>query len=113
MTKTDKKTDNAIRLVLTRVCETALEDIEGFEWLTHQVNYRAFPESLTITCVFDTRDSLELANTQHLVSLIGQAMSDIGIRLASVHRHIRFDTQEDCLRDHDGRWNVRLAQLSF
>ena len=51
MRKTDKKMDNQLRHVLTEVCEVALKDINGFQWLTHVVNYSNFPKSLQVVCV--------------------------------------------------------------
>lgn len=45
MRKTDKKTDNKLREVLTGVCDDALEEFAGFKWLTHLVNYDDFPKS--------------------------------------------------------------------
>ena len=43
--KTDKKIENQLILVLTAVCETALKEIDGFQWLTHLVEYTDFPNS--------------------------------------------------------------------
>ncbi|MGK9546088.1 hypothetical protein O6486_23965, partial [Salmonella enterica subsp. enterica] len=40
---------------LTEACETAKAEIPGFEWLTHTVDYAAFPQSLRVIWVFDTR----------------------------------------------------------
>lgn len=48
MRKTDKKIENNIRISLTKVCEQALKEVDGFLWLTHTVNYSKFPESLQI-----------------------------------------------------------------
>ena len=59
MRKTDKKIDKQLRETLTQVCDTALKDYCGFEWLTHTVNYSDFPSSLHITCVFDTNEHLD------------------------------------------------------
>ena len=39
MRKTDKKIDNNLRIVLTEVCEIALKEVTGFQWLTHLVDY--------------------------------------------------------------------------
>jgi predicted RNA-binding protein with PIN domain len=58
MRKTDKKIDNQIRQVLTQVCEIALNEYSGFQWLTHTVNYSDFPQSLQVICVFDTHYNL-------------------------------------------------------
>jgi len=48
MRKTDKKLDNQLIKLLTEVCETALEDFSGFQWLTHIVDYSNFPKSLKV-----------------------------------------------------------------
>ena len=39
---------------LTDACEIAKAEITGFEWLTHTVDYRAFPQSLRVIWVFDS-----------------------------------------------------------
>ncbi|MBY6064518.1 hypothetical protein [Pseudidiomarina sediminum] len=53
MRKSDKKIDNEIIKRLTEVCETMKAHLSGFVWLTHEVNYQRFPESLLVTLVFD------------------------------------------------------------
>lgn len=53
MRKSDKKIDNEIIRRLTEVCETMKSRLSGFVWLTHEVNYQRFPESLLVTLVFD------------------------------------------------------------
>lgn len=82
MRKTDKKIDNHLRLVLTQVCEIALKDIDGFQWLTHRVNYANFPRSLKVVCVFDRRQHLAsfLSSKSHadLSTLIQAKLSEIG-----------------------------------
>ena len=45
MRKTDKKLENTLIAALTEVCEAALEAFDGFQWLTHFVNYSHFPSS--------------------------------------------------------------------
>ena len=58
MRKTDRKLENTLIAALTKVCEAALEEFDGFQWLTHFANYSDFPDSLTIVCVFDTNENL-------------------------------------------------------
>ncbi|MDB4837885.1 Fis family transcriptional regulator, partial [Marinomonas sp.] len=74
MKKSDKKIEKTLRDALTTVCETALETTSGFVWLTHIVNFNAFPSSLKVICVFETDDDLSTANhnkqTDHLNRLI-------------------------------------------
>ncbi len=109
MTKTDKKTDNAICQVLTDACETALKKHRGFEWVTHVVNYKRFPQSLLVICIFDTADSLAKADCQALRDIIRQHLLSINIRLPQPQRQITFDTEEACQADNNGSWARRLA----
>jgi hypothetical protein len=113
MRKTDKKTDNQIRLALTDVCEIALKEIEGFEWLTHTVNYDNFPRSLKVTCIFGTKDSLssftQSAKNQELITLIQSKLHSLNISFKDINKHIKYDTEEACDEDHDGNWERRLS----
>lgn len=112
MTKTDKKTDKLICTILTDVCDQALKNIEGFSWLTHQVNYKSFPESLRITCIFSTkalqRQTKEQANDIYLIRLIQQHLQTEKIMLKKPQKQIRFDNEEDCQDQHQGNWAKRL-----
>jgi hypothetical protein len=113
MRKTDKKIDNQLRLVLIDVCEVALEEINGFQWLTHLVNYSSFPKSLKIVCVFDTNEkasSFLSENSQNkLTALIQMKLSDIDIKVKSVADHIHYDTEENCTKENGGNWSARLS----
>lgn len=113
MRKTDKKIDNQLRLALTDVCEIALKEIEGFEWLTHIANYSSFPNSLKIVCIFDTRESLNgftAKSSEHsLTSLIQTKLDEIGIKIKNITDHIAYDTEESCDKENDGNWAIRLA----
>ena len=53
MTKTEKKIEATIVAQLTLACKEAKTCTQGFEWLTHEVNFKSFPKSLLITCIFD------------------------------------------------------------
>lgn len=112
MRKTDKKLDNQIRTALTEVCDVALRDINGFQWLTHLVNYSNFPQSLRIVCVFDTNDSLSRLSTSHskdeLLSLIQKNLNQVNVHLKKVATHVAFDSEENCDKEHNGKWADRL-----
>lgn len=116
MRKTDKKLDNALRLLLTDVCEQALKDIEGFEWLTHLVNYDNYPESLNIICVFDNNENLDnyLQSNKHnrLLLLIESELKKRDIKLKRLADHVSYDTEENCLLQHSGHWTSRLNEPS-
>jgi hypothetical protein len=113
MRKTDKKTDNQIRLALTDVCEIALKEIEGFEWLTHTVNYDSFPKSLKVTCIFDTQDNLnsftQSAQNQKLSLLVQSKFQGLNISFKDINKQIKYDTEEACDEVHNGNWIVRLG----
>lgn len=116
MKKSDKKIENAIREALTNVCEVALESVDGFVWLTHLVNYNAFPNSLKIICVFETDESLsqaiEAKQDDYLCQLIHQELSGVGIaiKLNQLRQQVSFDSEEACERSHAGKWSERLAK---
>jgi hypothetical protein len=98
MRKTDKKIDNQLRVLLTNVCEVALKKIEGFQWLTHIVDYANFPKSLTVICIFDTEDNLEdylqSSDKKILVSLIESELSHMRISIKNMNKHISYDTEQ-------------------
>jgi hypothetical protein len=56
MKKSDKKLENTLLKALSEVCEQALDEIDGFKWLTHRVSYSNFPASLLISCNFQSKD---------------------------------------------------------
>ncbi|GAB6261212.1 Fis family transcriptional regulator [Photobacterium sp. R1] len=112
MRKTDKKTENQLRVILTDVCNHALETYPGFQWLTHQVNYASFPDSLRIVCVFDTRENLSHFLAEQgkpaLDTLIHQKLNAAGIRLKKPASQIHYDTEESCALENNGQWAERL-----
>lgn len=96
MKKTDKKKDKQICQALTKACEMAKDEVPGFQWLTHLVNYNQFPESLSIICFFDTKTELEQARKQKkdqfIVGLIKSELEQINIRFKDINRHVSFDS---------------------
>lgn len=112
MKKTDKKRDNAIRQVLTEVCDVACESIAGFTWLTHTVDYARFPQSLHIICIFSEDQQLTsaLQSGQHkdLRSSISKALHSIDIPIQDIRKVVSFDTEQACDREHSGNWKKRL-----
>lgn len=97
MRKTDKKIDNNLRIVLTEVCEIALKEVTGFQWLTHLVDYSNFPKSLQVVCIFDTNENLSMfmqqSSKKSLISLIEKKLASIDIRLKNIKNHVLFDTE--------------------
>lgn len=112
MRKSDKKLDNQLRLVLTNVCEAALKEIDGFQWLTHLVNYSNFPKSLKVVCVFDTNENLSFfmskSSGSELAFLIQRKLSEVGVNIKDMSAQITYDTEENCELEHRGKWAERL-----
>jgi len=108
--KTQKKIDNNVRLTLTAVCDQLLEELAGFQWLTHQANYTNFPASLLITCVFDTPESHQQVDTVAVHKKIQLALLKIGVKLKAPNQQVIFDSEEACTREHEGHWANRLDQ---
>ena len=98
MKKSDKKIEKAIREALTRVCEAALDTIDGFHWITHFVNYNNFPDSLVIVCVFDTDSSLMAAQQSeqgdYLRQLIQYELSSEDINIKKISSAVSFCTED-------------------
>ena len=97
-TKTQKKIDNNVRLALTDACEQFLEDITGFQWLTHQANFNNFPDSLLITCVFDTdanqQQARENGDSGKMQYLIQAELLKKEVELKAAKQQIIFDSEE-------------------
>jgi hypothetical protein len=113
MTKTDKKIENMIREALTEVCELALENVNGFKWLTHLVaNYKIVSDSIAIICVFETNDDLSKAIETHqnefLYQKIKEKLSAVSIEVKNIQQQVRFDSEEACEQYHGGKWVERL-----
>ncbi|GEA50829.1 hypothetical protein VIN01S_16330 [Vibrio inusitatus NBRC 102082] len=104
MRKSDKKIENQIRDVLTKVCEDTLKGYDGFLWVTHTVNFSSFPQSLKIVCVFDTnqnRTNFLVGESQHYVSTtIQKGFDKVGIQLKNVAKQISYATQKNCEWSH-------------
>jgi len=98
MKKTDKKREQQICQALTRACEMAKVEVQGFEWLTHLVNYKQFPNSLSVICIFETKADLKQACQDHkdqlMVALIKAELEQINIRFKDIKRHVFFDTKK-------------------
>lgn len=77
--KRDKKTDREIIHALTELCEAAKYTHEGFIWLTHEVNYQRFPQSLKVVLVFNDEvgeDTL-LAEFAKLIPQVQEALEPV------------------------------------
>jgi hypothetical protein len=99
MKKSDKKIENAIRDALTDVCNIALDQINGFKWITHYVNYSNFPDSLFITCVFEDMESLQAEKKSKkdttLLQLIKEKLASKNITIKNIQSAISFSTEDN------------------
>lgn len=99
---------------LTDACETAKAEIPGFDWLTHTVDYAAFPQSLRVTWVFDTRankdHALSTGADQRMRELTAAALHAAEVAPVPMERCVRFDSEEECLAQQGGDWRRRLAR---
>ena len=118
MRKTDKKLEKNLVCVLTEVCEIGYKPVDGFEWLTHLVDYSNFPESLQVICIFDSKLSMLnfLANKEkqkNLEGLVQAKLLEVDIRINKIAKHIGYDTQEQCEKEHQGNWAKRLEKVQY
>ncbi|CAM3237203.1 hypothetical protein BZK31_05280 [Pseudomonas floridensis] len=108
------QTERHLAAVLTQACETAKADITGFSWLTHEVDYTAFPASLQVIWVFDTTANREKALAEGLdkrmIELTADALDELEIRLTPLAAHVHFDSEEQCLRENGADWSQRLSR---
>lgn len=84
--------------------------------MTHSVNFSSFPQSLKIVCIFDTNQDrtnfLSGEGQQSVSGAIQQAFNQVGIQLKSIDKHISYDTQENCDRDHQGSGTRGFSALA-
>lgn len=98
---------------LNEACETAKGEIEGFTWLTHAADLNALAETLKVIWVFETQADRKLALVNakgRIFELTALALNDANIDLIPSDLNVRFDSEEECQRTHEGDWNIRLTQ---
>ncbi len=99
---------------LTDACEAAKAELVGFSWLTHEVDYARFPESLQVTWIFATeaQKAQALADGQDRLmrTLTREALAAAGIEMDALPAAVHFDSEEACDRLDGGNWRQRLAR---
>ena len=112
LNKTTQKIDNNVCKALTIACEDFLHEIDGFNWLTHRANYTNFPASLVVTCIFDIDAEVIAAKENKLDDVlrdvIQKQLLKVGVVLKNVRQNVHLDSEESCLREHNGQWPERL-----
>jgi len=114
MNKQDKKLEKELIKALTICCEKAKEDVDGFLWLTHTLNFSNIAQSIKIICVFNDNNHLNTAiENDELTTVthdIAHCLTSVGITLKKPAKHIKFDSEEACELSHQGNWQQRLSQ---
>ncbi|WMN20208.1 hypothetical protein QL104_12705 [Pseudomonas piscis] len=107
--------ERLLATTLTEACEAAKIRLEGFSWLTHEVDYAVFPASLLVVWVFaaqaDKERALAAGEGPWMIEVTAQALADAGVTLEPVAGHVFFDSEEQCQRISGGDWTRRLARL--
>jgi hypothetical protein len=92
---------------LTDACETAKAEIVGFCWLTHEVNYDAFPKSIKVIWVFDTQAKKQQALIngleQRMIELTALALNEAHVQVDSLKGRVLFDSQEELASSGAGK----------
>jgi hypothetical protein len=106
--------ERGLAATLTEACETAKAEIVGFAWLTHEVDYAAFPASLRVVWVFDTQLNKDQAlageHRARMFELTAVALDAADVATENVAAHVQFDSEEQCQRANGGNWQQRLAR---
>jgi hypothetical protein len=98
---------------LTEACETAKAEIKGFTWLTHTADLTALAETLKVIWVFDSLADQKIAQSHdkaRIFELTAIALNEADIDLIPSDRNVRFDSEQECQRTHNGDWQKRLAR---
>ncbi len=97
MKKTDKKREKSIVQGLTRVCEIAKNEVSGFEWLTHRIDYDDFPNSLMVHCIFTSDESIkqviDSGQDEAIFKLIYDELVLIDINVKDISNRVTFDAK--------------------
>jgi hypothetical protein len=108
MRKSDKKLEKSIVSALTLACEQIKDCVDDFIWLTHDVDYKNFPDSLVITCVFNSNQAIELAQSNGelnlLTSIINKQLEKLNIKIKTDKLSIKFATEAELAKE-SYRWH--------
>ena len=114
MNKQDKKFEKKLVETLTVCCENFKEEVEGFNWLTHTIDFSNRSQSIKIICVFE--NNIELTNANEgsdlllITNTIINCLKGLDITLKNPTKHIRLDSEENCILSHQGNWEKRIHQ---
>lgn len=109
-----KQLDKQIVRQLTQVCHLAQNEIDGFVWLTHTVDYTNLDKSLKVIFVFTTSElqtCAEAESANKMKAWVVEYLQALEIKLNNADKQIQFDSEQACDAQHNGNWQHRLACL--
>lgn len=89
------KIERRLSRALRAACKVAENEVSGFAWVTHAVDYKEYPDTLMVTWVFDSpaslREAMENGVHDRLCTLTAEAFAKSGVRIEDATPHVRFD----------------------
>ncbi len=97
MSKTTKKLNDRLLLVLKKLTLQAKEELEGLVSVSHTVQFDLFPGSLLVNCVFETDEFLDKAKSSEKLyqKKLHNMLMKQGILLKEAKRNLKFGVKED------------------
>lgn len=94
MKKTHKKIENSLHKTLTVACEKIKGETSLFSWLTHDVNYDSFPQSLIISCCLIDGNALaeieDSALDSFIKNTIKKQLNAVGIDTFNMNKQVQY-----------------------
>ncbi len=97
MSKTTKKLNDRLLLVLEKLTVQAKEELEGLATVSHTVKFDLFPGSLLVNFVFETADSLDKAKSceKTYQKKLNNMLLKQGILLKESKHNLKFAVKDD------------------
>jgi len=115
MNKQDKQLEKQLIKQLTNCCEDFKTQVEGFNWLTHLINFSNVNQSIKIICVFETNDNIDTATQTKQITMmrndINKVLLALNIKIKKIEKHIVMDSEENCNNHHNGNWQNRFSRF--
>ena len=97
MSKTTKKLNDRLLLVLEKLTLKAKEELEGLASVSHTVQFDLFPGSLLVNCAFETQALLDIAkpSEKQYQKKLNNMLLKQGILLKEPKRNLKFGVKVD------------------
>ncbi len=97
MSKTTKKLNDRLILVLKNLTVQAKEELVGLDSVSHTVQFDLFPGSLLVKCTFDTQDLLDKAkpSEKQYQKKLNNMLLKQGILLKAPMHNLKFSVKEE------------------